>query len=351
MNTNSIKFYLRNLMILFGIYFLFAFLYHFTLWLNRAGYNEVENSLFSMQMFLDSGGLQYFVQFCFTVPIWLLIFRLCASFSLQKRLLIHLVTLPLFVYLSQITYYKICDAIGFFHLEGFGAIWDVYIPSLFYILQFGIFHFIEYYEELKAKIKLEAELRQLALQSELSLLKAQLNPHFLYNVFNTINASIPKEYENSRAMIAKLSDLFRYQLKATQNEFVTLKEELDFVFKYLDLEKERFEDRLIIETEIDPSLFLEKIPSMILQPIVENAIKHGISKSIQGGKITVKIEKINSKLTFTIADTGVGIIDKSLIFEKGLGLKNTKLRLEKIYQSKMEVADNYPRGLIVKFAI
>src|SRR5690606_10526197 len=98
------------------------------------------------------------------------------------------------------------------------------------------------------------------LKSELSAIKAQLNPHFLYNIFNTISASVPSENEKTRHMIAELSDLFRYQLKASQTELVPLKDELDFVKKYLDLEKERFEERLEIEISVDDSILNDMVP-------------------------------------------------------------------------------------------
>src|SRR5690554_5682972 len=108
-------------------------------------------------------------------------------------------------------------------------------------------------------------------------------------------------------MIAELSDLFRYQLKAAQTELVHLKDELDFVKKYLDLEKERFQERLEIEIDVENSILNELVPPMLLQPLVENSVKHGLSPLIDGGKISISIHKKNNKLKFEISDTGVGI--------------------------------------------
>ena len=198
---------------------------------------------------------------------------------------------------------------------------------------------------------MEGELRNAALKSELSALKAQLNPHFLYNVFNTISASVPAKNEKTRKMIAELSDLFRYQLKASQVEKVPLHEELDFINKYLELEKERFEDRLKIEFDIEKEIMTELIPPMLLQPLVENSIKHGLSSLIEGGTIFISIKKKGEKLFFEISDTGVGVKDKDSVFDKGIGLTNTKLRLEKLYKTTLRLSDNNPRGLKISFEI
>jgi len=218
-------------------------------------------------------------------------------------------------------------------------------------IQFGCFFAYRYFMDNQRKIKLEGELKQAALKSELSALKAQLNPHFLYNVFNTISASLPPENEKTRNMIAELADLFRYQLKASQVEKVSLREELDFVNKYLMLEKERFQERLQIFVDVEDAILDEKIPPMLLQPLLENSIKHGLSSLIEGGAITLKIKKKEDKLFFEISDTGVGIKNKEASFNKGIGLTNTKLRLEKMYKSTLILTDNSPKGLKIEFSI
>ncbi|MEL6863049.1 MAG: histidine kinase, partial [Bacteroidota bacterium] len=189
--------------------------------------------------------------------------------------------------------------------------------------------------------------------SELSALKAQLNPHFLYNVFNTINAAIPSSAKSARDMVNKLSDLFRYQLKASREEVVALKEELDFVEKYLDLEKERFGDRLLFEIDVKQDVLNVEIPPMLIQPIVENSIKHGISPLIEGGKISLHISSVENQLEIVISDTGTGIGNqqKSDLLKQGVGLSNTNERLQKMYGNEMELMDNTPKGLRVKFTL
>jgi LytS/YehU family sensor histidine kinase len=238
-----------------------------------------------------------------------------------------------------------------FHLTSASQVWDLYITALFYVLQFGIMHAYVYFIHNQYKIQSEALLKQAALKSQLSALKAQLNPHFLYNVFNTINASIPSDLENTRQMIAELSDMFRYQLRASQVDFVELKDELEFTKKYLHLEKARFQERLNVEIYADEDLMQAHIPPMLIQPLVENAVKHGISPLIEGGKITVSVNRVNNQLLFCIADTGIGMPDKTNMLGKGTGLTNTALRLEMMYSTALAFSDTNPRGLTIKFAI
>jgi sensor histidine kinase YesM len=342
----------RELLLFFGIYSFFALLYSITLWLSRGGFqNYAKDPLFSMKSLFDDSGLQYLVFLVFLIPIWYLVFRILQNNKFGHRLLVHLITLPLFVFASQKLYYFIADLFDFGHLGGTGQVWDLYIPTLVYVIFFGIFHAYEYYNVAQQKLRIEGELRQAALKSELAAIKAQLNPHFLYNVFNTINASVPSNQEKTRQLIATLSDLFRYQLKASKKELVPLSDEIEFVNKYLELEKARFEERLEIETNVPKELLQEMVPPMLLQPLVENSVKHGISNSLKGGKISLTILKENDKLKFEIADTGKGVKDKKSLFGKGIGLSNTQLRLQKMYQSQLEILDNQPQGLKIRFAI
>ncbi|WP_338759344.1 histidine kinase [Bernardetia sp. ABR2-2B] len=335
------------------VFYIFSgYSYYVTLWLNRPAERQKIEDLFNFLDFFDSGLLNYGIKLILTIPIWWLVFRGLKKHPLWLRLSVHLVALPIFAFTFRFCYYKACDYLGFYHLQGNGQIWDIYIPALFYILQFGIFHAYHYYSQNQKQLKEEAILKEAALQSELSALKAQLNPHFLYNAFNTINAAIPPEQEKTRQLIAELSDLFRYQLKASRQDLVTVSEELEFVKSYLALEKARFENRLEVEINVDKTVLNKKIPPMILQPLVENAVKHGISPLIEGGKVVVAIYEKNEKLHFEISDTGIGIKEeKNTVFEKGVGLTNTKLRLEKMYNSELIVEDNYPKGLIVKFEL
>ena len=351
---NSVKhtFRSKELIWIALFYFAFAFLYHVTLKINAYGWDvSLTEQVLHPYRFVRTSGLHYAIFFLGSIPVWYLIFREFRSWSIYRRLSLHLLTLPLFVIGTQQLYYFVSDLLEWPHLIGQGQVWDIYIPALFYLIQFGIMHAYEHYRENQRKLILEGELRQAALKSELAAIKAQLNPHFLYNVFNTINASVPAENEQTRNMIAQLSDLFRYQLQASQQETVPLREELDFIRKYLDLEKARFEDRLHISIEVPEEILDEQVPPMLLQPLVENSVKHGLSSLIEGGSISIRIWKDKDKMRFEISDTGIGLRDKETVFSKGIGLKNTAARLAKRYQSQLELIDNQPRGLTIRFAI
>ena len=341
----------RDILIVLGFYLFFAYFYHAALWINRLADGPPLKSFFNPLMMMKQAGLQYVVLLIFSIPLWWLFFRKLKNVPLRRRGWIHMITLPLWVFVCQQTYYAAADALDWFHLVSYGQIWDIYIPGLFYFLQFGMLHGYEYYRTNQRNLKQKAALSEAALKSELSALKAQLNPHFLYNVFNTISASVPSENEKTREMIAKLSDLFRYQLKATKTELVPLRDELEFVENYLDLEKARFEDRLKVVIDVPQNIYEEKVPPMILQPLVENSLKHGLSSLIDGGEISIRIQRKGEKIQFEVSDTGVGVKDKNKMFDVGVGLTNTKLRLEKMYGSELIFSDNSPRGLKIEFSI
>ena len=207
-------FRIREALLVMIFYLFFAFLYHVTLKVNAYGWEvPVFDQILNPTRFWRTSGLHYLIFFIASLPIWYVMFVRLKDWTLIRRIGIHIIILPLFVYGTQQLYYTIAEAWDWPHLVGSGQVWDLYIPALFYIVQFGVFHAYEHYKENQRKLALEGELRQAALKSELAAIKAQLNPHFLYNVFNTINASVPSENEQTRQMIAKLSDLFRYQLR------------------------------------------------------------------------------------------------------------------------------------------
>ena len=347
-NNNTSKEVLAVLL----FYFAFAWLYRIVLWFTGRRY--VEDGIWgwtNLKGFWYASGLQYMFLLLASILIWFLGYYMLRNKSRKWQIITVISLLPTVTYLIREMRYVIIDSMGLTRLTGTGSIWDWYIPLLFLFFQFSCFFAYRYFVDNQRKIILEGELRRAALKSELSAIKAQLNPHFLYNVFNTISASLPPENEQTRNMIAQLSDLFRYQLQAAQSELVPLREELEFVKKYLDLEKARFDERLQIDINVPEELMDEMVPPMLLQPLVENSIKHGLSSLIDGGAISITIKKSEGKLKFEISDTGVGIREKSDVFEKGIGLTNTRLRLQKMYNSQLELMDNEPQGLKILFSI
>lgn len=341
---------LGELLAVVGIYIVLYLLYCFTLTFNESAYVKIAFPEL-LKNYLISQFFDYSIKFILTIPIWYFYFRLIPHWSLATKVFLHFVTLVIFVVTWQKLFYATMEFLGRGHLRGSSQIWDIYIPALIYIIQFGFFHAYAYHVKFQEQKEIENSLRQATLESELSAIKAQLNPHFLYNVFNTISASVPPEMEATREMIAELADMFRYQLKASRVDYVRIKDELEFIEKYLALEKNRFGSRLKTSIEADEELLNLKIPPMILQPIVENAIKHGISPKIEGGEVKVKIEKTDNHLTFEVTDTGVGLNSQDEVIGKGIGLTNTKLRLEKMFGELLHLSPNQPNGLKVWFKI
>lgn len=297
--------------------------------------------------------LNYALKALLTIPLLWLFFTKLAAYSIWKRGLLHLIMMPLYTLIWIAIYYQLCDAFHIFRFSGSRQVWDFYLTVLFYCIQFGVFHLYVYSNQLKAQELLTLELGKLNIQSELSALKAQLNPHFLYNVFNTINAAIPITAKNARNMITELSDLFRYQLRASREELVPLHEEISFVAKYLDLEKERFGERLRYELNIDKGVEEVLIPPIIIQPLVENSIKHGISPLIEGGEVNIRVNRIKDILQVTVCDTGKGMgsqNEKQLLI-KGVGLSNTHMRLLRMYGKGLELTEHRSGGLCVCISI
>jgi signal transduction histidine kinase len=338
----SVKKYKKEIWFVTAFYVIMAFLYYAALVFDIGRLINFRTVLFN-----------YILKGILTIPFVWLYFSKLRNLELWKKALLHLLTVLLFSFVWIKSYYFICDSLGLIRMKGGRAVWDFYLAALFYFFQFGIFHIYAYSKRLRQQEILSAELSKMNAQSELSALKAQLNPHFLYNVFNTINAAIPSSAKNARNMVHELSDLFRYQLNASREDFVPLKEEIDFVRKYLDLEKERFGKRLDYQINIPKYLEEEMVPPILLQPLVENAIKHGISPMIGGGRITIDIESENGMMNFTICDTGKGIgnLSRDQLMQKGVGLSHTNKRLESMYNQSIDIKENEDGGLCVLFSI
>jgi two-component system LytT family sensor kinase len=162
---------------------------------------------------------------------------------------------------------------------------------------------------------------------------SQINPHFLFNTLNTVSSLTRFDPDTARAVLLKLSNILRRRLKA-QIHFTPLKQELDFIDDYLDIEVVRFgRDKLQVRKEIDPDTLDIVVPSMLLQPLVENAIRHGIGPKIEGGTITLRSKRGNGRLTIEVSDDGVGIpVERqSEVLDSGIGIRNVHERLKVLY--------------------
>lgn len=174
------------------------------------------------------------------------------------------------------------------------------------------------------------EQEKLLLTARLEALASQINPHFLFNTLTSISSLIRSHPDTARTLITKLSGLLRRLLRS-QEHFVTLREELASIDEYLDIETVRFGATLVVEKQIAPETLDQMVPSMLLQPLVENSIKHGISRKVGGGRITISSERANGHTVIEIIDDGMGITTDSSKPSTGIGLRNVDERLRVIY--------------------
>ena len=176
-----------------------------------------------------------------------------------------------------------------------------------------------------------AEMRsgQLA-RARLHALQTQIHPHFLFNTLNTIAGLIHKAPDKAEAVVQMLGDLLHFLLRANPESEVPLEREIEFVEKYLAIMHVRFDNRVRYEFQIAPETLAASVPALLLQPIVENAIKHGLEPKPRGGKITIQARRDMSFLHLRVSDTGVGIRNLENV-EEGIGLTSTRARLQELY--------------------
>jgi sensor histidine kinase YesM len=177
----------------------------------------------------------------------------------------------------------------------------------------------------------QEELRELAVSAQLAALRAQINPHFLFNSLNSIAQLIGSDPVKAEACVERLGEIYRYLLQSAHADFVPLSEELSVAESYLEIERARFGDALMVEERIDVRARELLLPSLILQPLVENAVKHGISPKVGGGRVTIEADVYDGDLRLAVRDTGVGVRDERSIFEGGVGLRNVRDRLLRLY--------------------
>lgn len=230
--------------------------------------------------------------------------------------------------------------------------WGVEYHLLVYLAIAGVIHAFLYYDkyrdrELKAT-RLEAQLALVRLE----VLKTQLHPHFLFNTLNAISALMHRDVEAADRMIVLLADLLRLSLDQDDRHLVPLRNELEFLERYLAIEKIRFRDRLKVEIDIESSCFAAQVPRLILQPLVENSVRHGIARSSSAGLVAVKARRKGNRLDLSVIDDGPGITEAPLRRE-GVGLSNTRARLDQLYGADHRFAlEKAPTGgLLVRIEV
>ncbi len=217
----------------------------------------------------------------------------------------------------------------------------------------GVSHAVAYYYETQERKLKEAQLETRLMEAQLKTLQAQLHPHFLFNTLHAISTLVHRDPEAADRMISRLSDLLRITFDRSGDAKITLKEEIEFLQKYLDIEQTRFPDRLVVRVEIDSDVLDAEVPQMILQPLVENAIKHGIAPHTDRGHLQIVAGRIDDTLWMEVRDNGGGLHGATLKkLRTGVGLSNTRARLECLYAGhhRLEFTDLHG-GLAVRIEI
>jgi signal transduction histidine kinase len=242
------------------------------------------------------------------------------------------------------------ERMGRFVVANFSEGVGIYL--LIALTSYAFSYYRKFRESQVQTLKLEAQLSQ----AQLHALKMQLHPHFLFNTLHSISALLNKDTDSARRMITRLGDFLRLTLDNSGAQEVTLQKEIEFLSCYLEIERIRFQDRLVTRVEVPHQALDAKVPNLILQPIVENAIRHGIAPRSTPGLIEIGVEQQNGTLRIQVRDNGPGLPEHRTaenLFQRGLGLANTETRLERLYGADhlFDFSNNPAGGLVVTLEI
>jgi LytS/YehU family sensor histidine kinase len=264
-------------------------------------------------------GKQHLVR---TISIHTITAVLIAVMSSASRIPLHSVIYP--QYKEQVPWSAFRS---FFLANAYDDLW-------MYLVVVAIAHGLIYFRKSQDRELRSSELERQLTEAQLHMLKMQLQPHFLFNTLNTAYTLIRRDVDSAERVIIQLSDLLRMTLDNTGAYEVTLHEEITFIGKYLEIEQVRFRERLTVRYEIDPDCLDALVPNMILQPLVENAIRHGIAPNARPGVIEIAARRRQGFLQLTVSDNGQGFTEVAASQRKdGVGLSNTKARLLQQYGS------------------
>jgi len=216
-----------------------------------------------------------------------------------------------------------------------------------YWIVVGVVTLIDYYRLYRENELRSARLEIQLIQAQLQVLKMQIHPHFLFNTINSVLALMHDDPAGAERMAIQLSDFLRYTLDNIDRQEVILKEELDFVQRYLDIEKVRLQDRLTVTMDVDPDTLTARVPNLMLQPLVENSVRHGIVPYSRRGHIHISCHSSDKNLRIQVHDDGPGFPSASQsALRKGVGLTNIEKRLETLYDKQAFTFSyrNHPQG-------
>jgi signal transduction histidine kinase len=222
----------------------------------------------------------------------------------------------------------------------FSARFVIYLLVLWLVL--GIAQALDYYRKFRDRELRNSHLEAQLAVAQLQVLKMQLQPHFLFNTLHAISALVHQDIELADRMIARLGELLRTTLDHADTQEVSLREELEFIEPYLEIEQARLGPRLTVRLDVDPAVMGARVPNLFLQPLVENAVRHGVATCSGPGVIEVRARREGSSLKITVRDNGRGL---SSNYTEGVGVGNTRARLQQLYRSTQDFAmHNHPEG-------
>lgn len=311
------------------------------------------------------------------IPYWVLwaamapvVFRLARRFPLEpgrwaKNALLHVPAGLGLAIAHRVVYLPICWLLYVDAYQKSPTLVDLYRSDLFFNLPTGLMSYgtfllvgnvMDYFERYEAGRLRESLLETQLAQAQLQALKMQLHPHFLFNTLNSISALQLTDTEAANRMTARLGDFLRMTLENAGAQEAPLRQEIEFLRCYLEIERIRFQDRLQVTMEIDPAAMDAPVPNLILQPIVENAIKYAVVLRSRAGHIQIRAQRAGERLRLQVEDDGVGLQlprEGNRATRGGVGLTNTQARLGQLYGGahRFEMANAPSGGLLVTLEI
>jgi two-component system LytT family sensor kinase len=212
------------------------------------------------------------------------------------------------------------------------------------------------YRRAQERERRAAQLEGQLTKAQLDVLRNQLQPHFLFNTLNTISSLVHSDVEAADRVVSRLGDMLRLSLQHDGRHEVTLREELDFLGHYVDIQRSRFRDRLSVTVDVPADLLEGQVPTFVLQPLVENAIRHGIEPRTAPGQVVVRASRAGEQLVLEVADNGPGLVDpppSGTGNGRGIGLTNTRARLLQLYGNRQAItlANRAEGGVMVRLEI
>lgn len=315
-----------------------------SLWYATADWDQIIHTLLqSVEGLILSLGLHYIFLGVWEKPLALRMIVSLVSVIFMATLwtLIRMLTFTMLIYTNEL----------------WGQFGGWYFSSIFVFLCWSALYYgISYYQLLQVEHRRTLTAENLAKESQLKMLRYQLNPHFLFNTLNAISALVKiNEAKKAQEMLQKLSKFLRFSLDGDPVKLITLEQEVDALKLYLDIEKIRFDERLTIKFDLDNSAKPALLPSLLLQPLVENSIKYAIAGVENGGNITIAANINEQKLTIHVTDSGPGMQTHIYTDDqyRGVGLRNIVERLEAHYKDQYSfvVTNLKPKGLTISITI